>query len=424
MDFQQLQENIGKYLILADEGIVKLLCATVIANRIPELDPTWLFVVGSSSGGKSELLLALSEAAGIIAKDDLTPRTFVSGAKTGNGAETSLLFRLPTNAIMVVKDLTVLLTKDTRDAGQIFSQLRMIYDGSFSKSFGTGEDVDVKVRMGLIGGVTSVIEDFQNDEAALGQRAVKYYMKQPPEEDIVGMTERVLSGDGDKTKREMMAQSFREFLDGNYWDTVNIPKLPQDLVRDLSELANLATKSRSSVKRKQYTPGTPIERANLREMPFRFGKQLVNIAKALMIMNGGEVVTPLDRRILYQITLDSIPSSRMQVMMTATKYSRIAVDGLAQETRLPQDTIKYHLEDLVALGVMNQEYSYGANKMFFYLPDVYRTIISRFEDIPMTNDILEEEAPELRRQAAQEAIAPGKVIDVNDDPELQKIINF
>jgi len=78
---QELETNISKYLVLEDKGVVKLLAGTVIANRRPGLDPTWLFVATSSSGAKSELLLALSYAAGIMPKDDLTSKTFVSGVK-------------------------------------------------------------------------------------------------------------------------------------------------------------------------------------------------------------------------------------------------------------------------------------------------------------------------------------------------------
>lgn len=79
MDFNELQSTISQYLILEDKGVVKLLCAIIIANRIPELDPTWVFLVSNSSGGKSELLSALAFARGCWEQDDLTAKTFVSG---------------------------------------------------------------------------------------------------------------------------------------------------------------------------------------------------------------------------------------------------------------------------------------------------------------------------------------------------------
>ena len=168
MKFEELERTIDKYLLIEDRGVVKLLCASVISNRIIGLKPTWLFLVSNSSGGKSALLKSLSYANGMVEKDDLTAKTFISGARAG-AKETSLLFRLPKNPVMVIKDLTLLIDKDPKESAQIFSQLRLIYDGDLNKSFGTGEDIDVKIHLGLIAGTTAAIEDIQAAQATMGQ---------------------------------------------------------------------------------------------------------------------------------------------------------------------------------------------------------------------------------------------------------------
>lgn len=399
MEFEELEDNIKKYLLLADRGIIKLLCACVIANRMVKLDPTWLFIVSSSSGGKSELLLALSYAGGTMPKDDLTTKTFISGAKNG-GKETSLLFRMPDHAILVIKDLTVLLSKFSKDSAEIFSQLRMIYDGTFSKSFGTGEDIDAKPRMGLIAGTTPVIEDFQADDAAVGQRAIKYYMKQPPDKEIDDVTEEVLAGKQDHTMREMMGASFSSFLDKPEWiqkeGIIDVPDLPKDVIQDLAALSGMATLARSSVKRRQYDREQRIERVNMREMPFRFAKQLSNLAKAMMVINKGSL-TGLDKSIIYQVALDSIPSERKRIMMVATRFGTVALDGLSGNLSLPEESVKIHLDDLVALGVMVKKYSGGATKNLYTLRDNYRELMSRFEHIEMTDEILEDDQEELKQ---------------------------
>ena len=394
MIFEELEHNISSYLLLQDKGIVKLLCATVIANRMPELDPTWLFIVSNSSGGKSELLSAMSFAYGCFEQDDLTAQTFISGAKKA-GVETSLIYRLPTdNPIMVMKDLTLLLNKDPKASGPIFDQLRLIYDGKLYKSFGTGEDVKALVRMGLIAGVTSAIETLAPKMAALGERAMKYYMLQP---DRLEVTRRAIRGKKDKEQREMMGQSFKEFLDQYNTIPDNSSDLSAETYENLTLLAEMATSARSSVTRKEYDRNQRIERKDLKEMPIRMGKQLANLGKAMMVMNNGSL-TSLDNRILYKIALDSIPSARKDVMMAATKFSMTALDGLAKEMKLPEESVKIYLDDLIALEVMEKEHSYGANKSFYRLREDYRLLISKFEDIPMTNEVLEDEIPELRRE--------------------------
>jgi hypothetical protein len=392
MLFQELERKISQYLILEDKFVVKLLCATIIANRIAELDNTWLFLVSSSSGGKSELLLALSQARACMQKDDLTAKTFVSGAKSGNGGETSLIGRLPPDCVMIVKDLTVLLKKDERESAAIFSQLRMIYDGSFHKSFGTGQDISQKVRMGLIAGVTSVIEDYQADDAAVGQRAIKYYMSQPDEEKLDELTASIIGGKQDKAFREMIGKAFTEYLDGNPWDLTNIPDLLLDIRIELAKLSNMATKARSSVKRKQYDRNNRIERKNLREMPFRFGKQLGNLAMSLMIMNKHETgiadLTLLDKAMLFKVCLDSIPSSRKEVMIEATKYAFSTAEGLALALKVDIDSVKIYLGDLIAMGIMTG--SRGMNNKFTYqLNETYRILFSKYENLELGTGTLD-----------------------------------
>lgn len=414
MTFEELEANINKYLILKDKGIIKLLSAVAIANRMPSLDPTWLFIVSSSSGGKSELLEAFSYINGTLPMDDMTSKTLVSGAK-GGGKETSLIFRLPKNAIMVIKDLTVLLSKNSKDSAEIFSQFRMIYDGSFHKSFGTGDDIKAKVRMGLVAGVTGVIEEFQADDAAVGQRAIKYLMEQHKEQGLRDLTKKVLGRKDDKAMRVMIGKSFAEFIDGGGFDYENPPDIPEETTGYIADLAEMTTLARSSVRRDQYDRQKRILYVPPREQPFRLGKQLMNIARGMAAINKGDL-TEFDAAIIYRVALFSIPTERMLIMTAATKFSRIALDGLAREIRRPEESAIIHLEDLVALEVMVKEYSYGARKTFYMLKDNYRELFSKLAHVEMTNETLEEEDP-LPGE-------PANMIDIKDNPDLQKQIGF
>lgn len=388
MTFPELEANISKYLLLADRGILKLLTAVVIANRIPELDPTWLFIVSNSSGGKSELLQALAHAAGCWEQDDLSSKAFISGAKSST-QETSLLFRLPPNAIMIIKDLTLLLDKDQRESSAIFSQLRLIYDGKLYKSFGTGEDIRAEIKMGLIAGTTSAIEDIQAKQATMGQRTIRYYMKQPDAREVTRLG---IDGQHDKEMRKLMANSFKEFLDLSNFKIPKVPQLlPPDVKEDLVQLSNMATQARSSIKRKEFARDNPIERRDLREMPLRMAKQLANLARAFMIMNDGPL-SELDNSILYQIALDSIPSLRREILLIATRYESITLEALAVELKLPIESARIHLDDLVALGMITRIRGFGT-KYNFTLDNDFRELISKFENIKMTNKVLDEEEP-------------------------------
>jgi hypothetical protein len=314
---------------------------------------------------------------------------------------------------MVIKDLTVLLSKNNKDSAEIFSQLRMIYDGSFNKSYGSGEDIKAVVRMGLIAGVTGIIEEFQADDAAVGQRAVKYLMEQHSDQELRDLTKKVLSRKNDKEMRTMIAKSFAEFIDGNDWSLENPPDLPEESTSYIADLAEMTTLARSSVRRDQYDREKRILYVPPREQPFRLGKQLMNLGRGMVAMNKGDL-TEFDAAILHRVALFSIPTERMLTMKAATKFSRIALDGLAREIGRPERSAEIHLEDLVALGVMVKEYSYGASKSFYYLKENYRVLFSKLAHVDMTNEVLEEERPELRLSE----------VAVEATEEEQKLIGF
>lgn len=386
--FQKLESEIDEYLLLEDRMIVRLLCATVTANRMPQLDPTWLFVISNSSGGKSELLSAMSYANGCWEQDNLTSKTFISGATRG-GVETSLLHRLPkTSPILVFKDLTLLLDKDPKETAEIFSQLRLIYDGKLTASFGTGEDIKAEIHMGLIAGTTTAIEDTSAKQASMGQRAIRYVMKQPGRKEV---TRRIMKSRNEKGMRTKMGEAFKYYLDKVVVVPKEIPDLPDETIEDIVNLADMATSARSSVKRKEYDRNNRIERKDLPEMPGRMAKQLKNLGHAMMAMNNGPLL-PIDNKILYQLALDSIPSGRKEVMMAATRYSKVDLKSLAVDLKLPDDSVKIHLDDLIALDIMVKEKGFYSS-FTYHLRQDFRELIAKFENIEMTNNVLQEETP-------------------------------
>src|SRR3990167_1862522 len=123
MLLSDLEAVVRKHLLLADSNIVKLLCAFVVASRMP-INPPWLFIVGPPGGGKSMILKALQGITGTTPIDDLTANTFASGMRGREGKSNSLLHNLPPNSILIFKDFTTIISKDEQSRGAIVGQLR------------------------------------------------------------------------------------------------------------------------------------------------------------------------------------------------------------------------------------------------------------------------------------------------------------
>src|SRR3990167_4515917 len=174
-ELKKLQSLFEGVYLIKDQYILKMLLAGVISQRLPS-DPVWFIIVASSSSGKTEFINAISNCDGVVPLSTLTPKTFVSGVKLAGGKEASLLLNLNKgtdmegDGILAFKDLTSLLSERHEDRSVIMGQLREIYDGKYSKSFGTGQTVDWKGKITIIAGSTYAIHQLKQAYSALGER--------------------------------------------------------------------------------------------------------------------------------------------------------------------------------------------------------------------------------------------------------------
>ena len=310
MTFSDLENYINQHFLVADRGIVRLICATVIANRL-QGDPVWLFVIAPSSGLKSEIIRALDGVTGIYPLSSLTPRTLISGQRASTGEETSLLKKMLPSSIFTFKDLTTVLQMNHTDRDAILGQLREVYDGQFRKSFGNGLDVDWQGKVGFISGVTEAVDIYQGMYSILGERFLQYRMKQP------NRKEATEAGIKNASKimeiRKQAATLFKDYLD-NLTIPVSAPELAQDWIKEIVDLSEFATLARSgNVIRDSKTH--EIEHRFSPEMPIRFAKQIQLLAEAFTVM-GQE---PDDRNILRKIAISSLPKNRIEIIKVLIK---------------------------------------------------------------------------------------------------------
>lgn len=341
-DLKTLEAYIGKNFLVADPGAVRLLCATVIANRLPG-DPVWLFLVAPPSGLKTELLNALGEVNSIFHLSSLTPKTLISG-QVRAGPETSLLFHL-NDKVVIFKDFTTILEMNQNARDEIISQLREVYDGKFSKSFGTGQHVDWEGKVGFIAGVTDAIELHQGKISVMGERFVQYRIIQPDREAAVkkGLenAEKILE------IRSEMKKMFFELLENvEIPDTTNQPKVPKELKDEIIELSTFATVARAGIVRD--SKDREISHVFPPEMPVRFAKQLIQLSKAFILLDS---FGKTERDILRRITLSSISRSRRRVLLMMLKR-RSDMDLTGKEADVEkEDEIDFEEEET---GLLNE----------------------------------------------------------------------
>ena len=124
-----------------------------------------------ASSGKTELVQMFAGADTCAWLPEVTENTFLSGFQrepSVSAPQHSLLFRWtrpalrrgrPPVRVVLVQDLTGLITARREKRDTVFGQLRQIYDGRFVKSTGMGDDLIWKGYLGLLGAVTPKYDD-------------------------------------------------------------------------------------------------------------------------------------------------------------------------------------------------------------------------------------------------------------------------
>ncbi len=331
---------------LEDEGIIPLVAATVIANRLKG-DPVWLMIVGPSSGGKSEIINMTLSVPFVHQISMLTTNTFLSGFNNANGNQSSLLLRIK-NGIITMKDFTTILSMGHDAQIEIMGQMREIYDGHLVKETGTGKRLEWKGKISLIAGVTEKIYSAEQTFAQMGTRWITYVLKP---QDRLKTTRRAIENIVDITaKRTVVREKFQEYIDAmvaGLPPSDQMPQISEDVITNIIELADFAALSRSSTERNYRGEMTM---AISSEMPMRMASQIITLGSVFAYMSGG-VLRPDHEKILYKLLVDCVPKGRYMILEKLTEHASATVGSLSSVLGYPATTIRTWLEDLSVRGL-------------------------------------------------------------------------
>lgn len=399
---EKVEEEFAKFLLLADEGIVRLTCAVAIANRIGT-DPVWLLILGPSSGGKTEIIRSLDKLPFIHPIDLLTTNTFASGMMK-NRTETSLLNKV-NGGILTFKDFTTLLSMNKEGLNDIMGQLRSIYDGTFSKRFGTGEEVNWVGKIGVIAAGTGECQRVMRQYSKNGERFINYTMRQPDRKGAMRMAAK--NQKDIKAKRDAVQDMVQDFIEGMCNKLVeNQSYVTEEVQGEMFDIADFSCLARSPVILNFKT--NAVEFVPEPEMPMRVSTQLINIANVFMGMNNG-VLSDKDRKILYKIALDSIPVHRRMVLSILTKYEYVTTKAIALKLNYPTETVKIWLTEIDALKLCDRKEKMEGNADGWTLKKEWRQLLGKFDGIEVLDTELTE--TELNEEMIKDLDVDGKLMD-------------
>jgi len=345
----KLIEEYRKWLHLPNKGIIDVMFGTVFANLL-NLDPLWLFLVGPPGSCKTELITTISESSLVQCLTRLTPKTLVSGSRTTSGGDPSLLPKLD-GRMLAIKDFTAILAMNSVCRDEIFGQLRDAYDGKSDYSFGTGLTRSYRSKFGIIAGVTPVIESYSS--TSLGERFLKYYIADSRSikrgEEVIDKALANL-GKSVEMRKELSDLSTKVLAR----KPTTIPNMPPEMALRIRALAQYCAALRGAVSREKYTQQVSFK--PVQEVGTRLARQLSCLGMGIAAFYNEATVPEWCYSTLVKVTVDTCPDRVEEIVR------RIFLEGkdwletkhVAEITRFPAQTIRYVLEDLTLLRIIQR----------------------------------------------------------------------
>jgi len=392
ISYDEYEKIIHQWMLIADTGILKLLAAIVIANRLKGHDAVWVMLIGPSGGGKSELLNMMLDVSDIYPVSLITPNTFLSGMY--GDRDTSLLPKV-NGKILMFKDWTNILSQQKDNKIQVLGQLREIYDGYMKKAFGNGKVVEWRGKVGVLAGVTPAVDLAQQMNSTLGERFINYRILMPDRKEAGRRS--LHNGSKQEEMRNSMKKAFFAYLKG-----IDVPeedpKLPPEVEEEIVTVANFATIARSGVIREFGTARRDVIYVPTPEMPTRSVQQLALLGTAFLILNNGEV-TNHDMSIIYRLGLDSIPQTNYMVIKEMARGNEQTTSDIATALGYPTGPIRMYLENLALLGICKRvkasDSEQGGTADRWTMHEEFISIIRRYENIKLLEEKLLEKEIDL-----------------------------
>lgn len=403
MKLATIKEEFEKYIVIRDKWAIELVLATLIGNSLIRRDPVWVMIVAPSSGGKSTLLAPCVIIPGVYFLDDLTEKTFLSGYKV-KGKESSLL-KIIGSGVLCFSDFTSILSKNPLTRGEILGQLRLIYDGIFSKRTGVGE-ITWKGKMGFLGAATPDIYHQLEASRSMGERFIYYSLDQPSDDEIVRKQESVSMSS--KEVSETMQPLYQEYIAGinAYAAKYGVPELSMNSEQQerihAAAIFCVAAKATVHLDFKTSKPDALVNRPGVG----RDRKMFNTLLHTLQLMHCYELgikdlaVTDEMVSIIEKCAYSSVSRERRKVLeiLTAADTQLTASQiGATDNFGLQKESVEKYLYVLNAVGLIQKTIQGNSHKWFIESEET-KTFIRRVSgvshiEIPeeaVTKDLMEE----------------------------------
>ncbi len=341
-------EVFERWLILKDRTPIYAVLGAVAANLLPGGDPVWLGLIAPPSSAKTEILNSLSGLPYVVQASSLSPASFLSAtSKKDQDKEATggLLAQIGKFEIIVLKDFTTMLSLRPEVNQEVFAVLREVFDGHYTRHVGTdgGRTLEWNGKVELVFACTETFDKHHSVISAMGDRYLLCRIAP-----VEGQFERALDHAGEATER--MRRELSEVVERLFAVRRTEPRpLSLEERGRISRICSLVVRLRAAVDRHRYT--TEIEVVHGAEGTGRLGLSLERLLAGLDTLG---VDRDVALNVVETVAMDSTPPIRRRAYEYLRHIAPLAAEiaDIAENVRIPEKTLRRHLEDLVAQGLV------------------------------------------------------------------------
>lgn len=329
-----------------DLDALNAVLATAAVERM-DGDPLWLLVISGSGNAKTETVQALAGVGATITSTISSPGALLSATskrERSKQATGGLLRKIGDDGLLVIKDVTSILSMSGEMRGEVLGAIREVYDGRWARNVGTdgGQTLEWAGRIAVVGAVTTAWDTAHAVIASMGDRFVLLRMDSSTGRQAAGR--QAIGNTGHEVQmRAELCDAISGVIAGMEAVPIDVSTAETDA---LLAAADLVTLGRTGV---QYDYRGDVVDAHAPEMPTRFAKQLAQVVR-------GGVAIGMDRpdalRLAIRCARDSMPPMRLAIIDDLAAHPDSTTAEVRKRLGKPRATVDRQLQALNMLGVL------------------------------------------------------------------------
>lgn len=328
-----------------DIAAARILFAVLASHALKQFPPAWCLAIAPPGSMKTDLLESFRGLPGVHFVDELTTKTFLSGKVDEKGKKrlrpASLLHRIGNDGVLVASDFSTF-TADPTQLKTILAQLRRIYDGNYSREFGTDDNPEErswKGRLTFFAGAVPDVDRHYSLFQSLGERFIRTRWPRAG-----GVKAALQAMEHTNAVVADLRQAVHSLLLPILSHSQTPPAIPLQIKTRIANLGEFIALSRSYIERDSNTRqavGVPVAEGNT-----RLPQQICQIGRGLALLDGRAEANDDDYKLVCRAAFDSLPPARIAAL-------KAILEGRSPfSIGLPKATISRALEDLELSGVL------------------------------------------------------------------------